>query len=349
MIQLSDLGFKPETIENLKKQGKPGRISSESHGLFRVLTENGEVKCRLTGRDLKELVGTPAYPVTGDFVLLDEAGLIRSILPRENLITRGDHFSASMSEGLVANVSCIFVVISLNQDFNVRKIRRFLIAAQSSGAVPILILTKADLNTPSENERLLEAARSLTASPIIMTRSDEPESVRPILELLRGGHSGALMGASGVGKSTLINLITGEDTMKTSGIRETDDQGRHTTTHREIIVIPGIGCLIDTPGMRRIYLEDDGEAVDEVYEKLTSIMSCCKFANCTHHNEPGCAVQAALESGALSETELADYYEMQREARFFNNKSRQREREHQKKVIDRRKKPRQKSWTETEW
>lgn len=349
MINLNDLGFDPSHIENLKKNGTPGRISSESHGLFTILTEGGELRCRLTGRDLRALSGTLAYPVTGDFVLVDEDGLIREVLPRTNLVTRGDSFSASLTEGLVANCSYIFVVISLNQDFNERKIRRFLIAAQASGAQPVLILTKADLNPEEVNRDFLKKAHDLTQAPVIVTRSDQPESVAPILALLAGGRSAALIGASGVGKSTLVNLILGEDLMKTSGIRQSDDQGRHTTTHREILVIPGVGCLIDTPGMRRIYLQDDGEAVEDVYSELTALMARCRFADCTHHNEPGCAVQAALRSGKLTARELDDYYEMQREARFFDQKARVREKERTKKIIKSSKKPRQKSWTETEW
>lgn len=349
MIHLNDLGFDPANIEELKKKGIPGRISSESHGLFTILTEGGELKCRLRGRDLLNLVGTADYPVTGDFVLADEAGLIRQILPRQNLVTRGDHFSASLTEGLVANCSYIFVVISLNQDFHERKIRRFLIMAQSSGAQPVLILTKADLNSEEANEAFLEKAHSLTQAPIIVTRSDRPDSVRPILELLAGGRSAALIGASGVGKSTLINLILGEDVMKTSGIRQSDDQGRHTTTHREIIVIPGVGCLIDTPGMRRIYLQDDGEAVGDVFETLTRLMRQCKFANCTHHAEPGCAVQGAIRSGAIRASDLSDYQEMQREARFFESKARIREKERAKKIIHSTKKPRQKAWDKGDW
>ena len=348
MYQLNDLGFDPETIETLKKKGIPGRISGESHGLFTILTEHGEQKCRLTGRGLLALNGTSGYPVTGDFVIVDAVGLIREILPRQNLVTRGDQFSASLSEALVANCHYIFVVSSLNQDFHARKIRRFLIAAQSSGARPVLILTKADLNSATENETFLKEALTLTNVQIMITRSDQPASVLPILALLAGGKTAALIGASGVGKSTLINLILGEELLKTSGIRQSDDQGRHTTTHREIIVIPSVGCLIDTPGMRRIYLQDDGAAVEDVFDKLTGIMKQCKFVNCTHQNEPDCAVLAAIRSGDLKASDLSDYYEMQREARFFETKAKVREKERTKKIIRSTKKPRQKAWDSDE-
>lgn len=340
---MTDLGFSPQMTEALKQFGTPGRISGEAHGMYHALTEQGEISCRLPGRLLDQLLPKDR-PVTGDFVAVDQEGLIQRIHERQNLMTRGDEFSATLTEGLVANADYIFVTLSLNQDFNLRKLRWFLIAAGSSGAATVLILTKADLNSPALNESYLEKARRITDAPIFLTRMDDPASVKPVLDLLKGGQTGALLGASGAGKSTLTNLILGEDRLKTSGIRISDDQGRHTTTHREIVVIEGIGCLIDTPGMRRIKLQDEGTAVDEVFQDLVERMGQCRYRDCSHNNEPGCAVQAAIRSGEIEASELKDYRSMLQEARFFESKAKARERSLKKK--DRaRQKPRQKNWT----
>ncbi len=283
-------------------------------------------------------------PVTGDFVAIDQDGLIRKIHPRFNLMTRSDEFSQSLTESLVANTDYIFVVMSLNQDFNVRKLRLFLIAAGSSGAETILILTKADLNSREVNEDYFEEARRITDAPIYMTSMDHPETLDPVLDLMKGGRTGALLGASGVGKSTLINCILGKDHLKTSGIRSHDDQGRHTTTHREIIVIEGIGCLIDTPGMRRIKLQDEGSAVEDLFQDLLAIMASCRYPSCSHTTESGCAVREALNDGTITESDLTDYHSMLKEARYFEAKARTRERTVRKREKS-KKKPRQKNWS----
>lgn len=276
---------------------------------------------------------------------MDHDGLIRKIHERRSVLARGDEFSASLTEVLVANADCIFVVMSLNQDFNVRKLRWFLIAAAGSGAQVVLILTKADLNSPAVNEEYLKEARRITDVPILVTRRDDPDSAEPIRQLLWGGRTGALLGASGVGKSTLINLILKEERMETGGIRESDDQGRHTTTRREIIVLQGIGCLIDTPGLRRIRLKDEGAAVDDVFGELKALMAQCRYRDCSHEREPGCAVQAAIAAGTISPSDLKDYRSMLQEARLFDQKAKARERSLKKKERD-RKKPRRKNWAE---
>lgn len=340
---MTDLGFSPQMTEALKQFGTPGRISGEAHGMYHALTEQGEISCRLPGRLLDQLLPKDR-PVTGDFVAVDQEGLIQRIHERQNLMTRGDEFSATLTEGLVANADYIFVTLSLNQDFNLRKLRWFLIAAGSSGAATVLILTKADLNSPALNESYLEKARRITDAPIFLTRMDDPASVKPVLDLLKGGQTGALLGASGAGKSTLTNLILGEDRLKTSGIRISDDQGRHTTTHREIVVIEGIGCLIDTPGMRRIKLQDEGSAVEDLFQDLLAIMASCRYPSCSHTTESGCAVREALNDGTITESDLTDYHSMLKEARYFEAKARTRERTVRKREKSKQK-PRQKNWS----
>lgn len=345
---LTDLGF-PSDHYPSDQTLTPGRISAQAHGQFRVLTAQGQILARLSGNDTKALVHTLDYPVTGDHVLVDPDGLIREILPRRTLLTRGDHYSGTLEEALAANVDLVLVVISMNQDFNIRKIRRFLIMAQSSGASPILVLTKADLPTAEESHHYLETARSITDCPILATRQDAPETIAPLGELLQG-KTAVLLGASGAGKSTLINRLVGSDLMKTAGIRAADDQGRHTTTHREIIVIPGVGCLIDTPGLRKVELLDDGSAVDGVYDQIRQLSGQCRYRDCSHGSEPDCAIRSALASGSLSMADWLDYQAMQQEARLMEAKARQREKDRirQNERLQQAR-PRKKTWRELDW
>lgn len=345
---LTDLGF-PSDHYPSDPTLIPGRVSAAAHGQFHILTDHGQILARLSGNDTKALVHTLDYPVTGDHVLVDPDGLIRKILPRRTLLTRGDHYSGTLEEALAANVDLVLVVISMNQDFNIRKIRRFLIMAQASGARPILILTKADLPSAQDADHYLKTARSITDCPVLATRQDAPETITPLRDLLQG-KTAVLLGASGAGKSTLINRLAGADLMKTAGIRSADDQGRHTTTHREIIVIPGVGCLIDTPGLRKVELLDDGSAVDGVYDQIQHLSGQCRYRDCSHQSEPGCAIRTALERGKLSLADWTDYQAMQQEARLMAAKARQREKERiRQNERFQQTKPRKKTWHELDW
>ena len=296
----------------------PARVVAQHRGLWRLMSEAGECAGRLSGRFAAE-AAQGEHPVVGDWVAIDpvEAGgdtLIHAVLPRKSTFSRRAAGGVGV-QVVAANIDVAFLVGGMNSDLNARRFERYLVAARDSGAMPVIVLTKADLSADAEAERqsIVDIA---AGAPVVALSARTGEGLSALDQWLQPGVTAALLGSSGAGKSTLLNALAGADLMSTGGVRESDERGRHTTTHRELFRLPGGALLIDTPGMRELGLVADEAALDESFADVLELFTQCKFSNCTHVSEPGCAVLAALENESLTAERLESYHKLQRELEF---------------------------------
>ena len=290
------------TLTNTKETKEAlGRISEVNKNSFKILFNGEEIPAKLKGHFYEE--DAENFPVVGDYVhfLYNDKGdsMINSVCERKSLLERPDQAKTAVMQYMVANVDYLFIVTSLNEDYNYNRIARYASIAIQGGATPVVILTKSDLCSNvgryvREVEGISDKVRVHAISAIYGIGLDE------LKEYMTSGTTICLMGSSGAGKSTLINAITGEEIMKTSGIREDDDKGRHTTTYRKLIELEGGVTIIDTPGMREVGMANVQDGIDETFSDIVELESRCKFSNCRHDTEPGCAIKAAIESGELS-------------------------------------------------
>jgi ribosome biogenesis GTPase len=308
-----------------------GRIISQDKGLYRAVTENGEFKAQISGKLRYNAVNISDYPAIGDFVMLDENdgnSVIHHILTRKSAFIRKAAGTSNNDQVVAANVDTVFICMSLNKDFNLRRLERYISIGWDSGAVPVVVLTKSDLcgNIDDIMNDLDEVALGLE---IIITSSlkDDYENIK---KYIKYGQTVAFIGSSGVGKTTLINKLIGEDIFETKEIRN-DDRGRHTTTKRELILLPEGGVVIDTPGMRELGIE--GADFSKAFADIDDLSQMCRFSDCTHTKEPGCAVRNAVEDGSLSVERLESYFKLKKEAKYDGLNSKQIETEKVKRMF----------------
>jgi ribosome biogenesis GTPase len=294
----------------------PARVAVQHRGAWDVVAEAGELRVEASGR-LRHDAASPAdLPVVGDWVALavredGDGGTIQAVLPRRTKFSRKTAWQAAEEQVLVANVDVVFVVTSLNEDLNLRRLERYLTLAWESGAVPVFVLTKADLvDDPAPAVAAVESVAY--GVPVVPTSTRTGQGVEEVRGYLGPGVTGALLGSSGVGKSTLVNALVGEDILATQEIRD-DGKGRHTTTRRELVLLPGAGLIVDTPGMRELQLWAADEGLEEAFEDVTALFGECRFSDCAHETEPGCAVRAALADGRLPAERWESYAKLQRE------------------------------------
>jgi ribosome biogenesis GTPase len=303
--------FEPHRAAGLS----PGRVAVQHRGAWDVLTDAGEIRAAAAGRLRHEADATSELPVVGDWVALstqeDGGGTIHAVLPRRTRFSRKTAWQAAEEQVLVANVDVVFVVTSLNEDLNARRLERYLTLAWDSGAAPVIVLTKADLvDDPSPALATVETVAF--GAPVVLTSAKTGTGIDDVKALLPVGKTGALLGSSGVGKSTLVNAILEDELQETQAIRD-DGRGRHTTTRRELIVIPDGGLVVDTPGMRELQLWAADESLEEAFDDVVALFADCRFSDCAHDREPGCAVRAALADGTLTEERWESYTKLQRE------------------------------------
>lgn len=309
-------GFRPYMAEDLV----PGRIALEHKHMYRVYTELGELLAEVSGKFRHEAARRSDYPAVGDWVALrvregEGRATIRAVLPRHSAFVRKAAGPTEQEQLVAANVDTVFLVQSLNLDFNVRRLERYLTVAWESGAEPVVVLSKADQCADTES-RIAAAQAAAPGVPVHAVSSLTGDGIDALRLYLGTGRTAALLGSSGAGKSTLANLLCGREALKTGGIREGDDRGRHTTTHRELVPLPSGGLLIDTPGMRELQLWEASDGLDAAFADVEGIAAACRFADCRHGKEPGCAVQAALAEGTLDEARYYNYVKLQKELAF---------------------------------
>jgi ribosome biogenesis GTPase / thiamine phosphate phosphatase len=300
------------------------RVVEAQKEAYRVVGEAGEMAAEVTGRFRHTAQDNAAFPAVGDWVAVDplpaeNKGLIHEVLPRQTKLSRqAAGQRAAVEQVLVANVDIVFVVMSLNADFNLRRTERYLGAIWESGAQPVVLLSKADLCRDRES-----AEESITVSaPLVnvhVLSAFTGEGLGALALYISPGKTVVLLGSSGVGKSTIINRLLGSEIQSTREIRSHDDRGRHATTYRRLFLMPSGGILIDTPGMREFQLWDEG-GLDDAFEDVGELGGHCRFRDCQHDTEPGCAVLQAVEDGALDSGRLVNYRKLRRELQFLERK-----------------------------
>jgi ribosome biogenesis GTPase len=296
----------------------PARVIRTNRGSALVATPAGIIRAQLSPSLFKSSRGTANMPAVGDWVAVLvndglDVSLIEGVLERKSAITRGDPGGGSEVQVLAANIDTVFVVHPLAEPPNLRRIERELSLAWDSGAVPVVVLTKADLSADSEAARqTVEAVAS--GMDVLVTNALSGETPELLLSYITGHRTAVLVGPSGAGKSTLINALLGEERQATREVRVGDGRGRHTTVARELIQMPRGGVLIDTPGIRALGLTGSEEGIASVFSDIEEAARSCRFRDCTHNDEPGCAVQAAVESGTIPPERLTSYHKLLREA-----------------------------------
>ena len=320
MSELTELGWDDSFAEQFTQyadQGLvPGRVAVQHRGAWDVLTERGALRCDIPGRLYNDAASTAELPVVGDWVAVaerpgEDAGTIQAVLPRRTRFSRKTAWQATEEQVLAANIDVVFLVSSVNEDLSLRRLERYLTLAWESGAQPVVVLTKVDL-TDDRESALAEVGAIAVGAPVHGVSSVTGEGLDALRAYLRPGVTAALLGSSGVGKSTLVNTLAGEELLETKEIRS-DGKGRHTTVRRELIRLPTGALVIDTPGMRELQLWEADDGIDEAFEDVTALFGSCRFSDCAHESEPGCAIKEALDDGRLDRARWESYVKLQRE------------------------------------
>ena len=329
---LDTLGWGPffeEPFAALREQGlEPARVALEHQHIYRVCTGRDEPLAQVAGRMRHRATARREYPAVGDWVAIERGSdedrvTIHAVLPRRSRFSRKAAGDVTEEQVVAANVDTVFLVSGLDRDFSLRRIERYVITAREGGTSPVIVLNKTDL-ADDLPEVLAEVAVVAPGVPVHAISSREGTGLEALAPYFTKGHTIALLGSSGVGKSTLINALLGEDRQRTFEVREKDSRGRHTTTNRELIVLPQGGLLIDTPGMRELQLWEGEAAFGETFDDIEALAPGCYYRDCGHDTEPRCAVKAAVERGELGADRLDSYQRLRREMLHLERKVDQR-------------------------
>jgi len=325
-MTLIDMGWN-ETIGDVERKSKTegfelGRILSEQKERYSVFAESGEYDAEITGSLRYTARSREDFPAVGDWVRLSPVdggfAIIHTVLPRYSSIKRSSPDKRGEIQIIAANIDYALIVQAADRDFNLNRIERYLAICGDSRIKPVVAITKIDLFGEERLADLEEQLRSrLPDTPYFMISNETGAGLKPLRERIRAGETWCLLGSSGVGKSTLLNSLFGKAVMETGAISGVTAKGKHTTSHRELVVLDGGGILIDNPGMREVGMTDDDAGLDRTFSGIAELSLSCRFSDCTHVHEKGCAVLEALESGALDPDLYKNYLKMEREKYFF--------------------------------
>ncbi|MGB3200740.1 MAG: ribosome small subunit-dependent GTPase A [Nodosilinea sp.] len=301
-----------------------GRVALEHRGAYQLLTPTGEISAVVTGQFRHQAGGEQAFPAVGDWVVIqrqpgDDPAIIQAVLPRQSEFVRKAAGGKTEGQVVAANVDTVFLVTGLDGDFNLRRIERYLVAAWESGANPVIVLNKAD--TCKDLASCIQAVEEVAiAVPIYAVSAATGDGLEQLDPYLGAGQTVALIGSSGVGKSTLANHFLGVQHQVTQAVRADDSRGRHTTTGRHLLPLPSGALLIDTPGMRELQLWTTSDGLEATFADIEALAADCRFRDCRHQGEPGCAVEAAIAAGDLERDRLHSYHKLQREQQWIEQR-----------------------------
>jgi ribosome biogenesis GTPase / thiamine phosphate phosphatase len=333
-------GFFAEAFEPFAAEGfEAGRVFLQHNRALMLYTASGELAAETTGRLRYHARGAEDLPAVGDWVVFrrvegEGKAKIHEILPRRSKFSRRAAGSETLEQIVAANVDTVFLVTGLDHDYNPRRIERYLIMAWESGAEPVVVLNKADLIEEAEARRL-EVERVAPGVPVLLLSAKRGVGIEQLMPYVVSGRTMALMGSSGTGKSTITNRLLGAEVQRTQEVRLSDARGRHTTTHRELFVLPEGGLVLDTPGMRELQLLVSEHGLRETFEDIEAVAAECRFTDCRHEGEPGCAVREALEAGRLDPERYQNYRKMQAEMRHAATLTDQRKAQEEKSRVKR--------------
>jgi ribosome biogenesis GTPase len=342
-MNLVSLGWNAEWAEQFQPYAAdgwaPARICVEHKELYQLYSEQGEFSAVVSGKLRHTARGRQDFPAVGDWVAVQLHGekdpaVIHAVLPRKNKFARKVAGRETEEQIVAANLDTVFLVSSLNQDFNVRRLERYLSLTWASGADPVILLSKSDLC--ADSAPAVEAVEAIAyGAPIHRISAKTGDGLEGLARYLQSGMTVALLGSSGVGKSTLVNRLLDQPLQEVQEIRVDDDRGRHTTTRREMLRLPQGGLLIDNPGMRELQLWDSDAGIDETFADVVALTGECFFRDCTHEGEPRCAVRLALEEGRLTSGRWENYRKLQKELRYLNTRQDSRAMQEYKRVVRR--------------
>lgn len=328
MNNLDQYGWQPDFAEAFKPYQEAGfaagRVAVEHRERYTVLTAAGEYDAEVTGKLLYMTDSPSDLPKVGDWAVLslfdgERKGIIHAVLPRRTKFSRKVAGKKVQEQVIAANIDTLFLVQSLNDNFNLRRLERYLVMVRDGGIEPVIVLNKIDLQPDLDQKKELVSTIAHD-NTIVLTSATTGQGVDDLHGMLQPGLTYAFVGSSGVGKSTLINSLAGAEIMKTGAVRAVDAKGRHTTSHRELIVLPTGALLIDTPGMREMQLWSADQGLDDTFAEIVELAAGCHFPDCSHTQEKGCAVLAAVENGQLSQERYDNFVKLNKEMAYLDRK-----------------------------
>lgn len=327
IIKMENLGLNQQFLAESKLYTGLiiGRVVSQYKDLYKVICSNGVLTAEVSGKFRFEVKHLSGYPAVGDFVMVDRDhntngnAIIHNILTRKSAFIRKAAGTANQEQIVATNIDTVFICMSLNNDFNLRRLERYLAIAWDSNAIPVIVLTKSDL-CDDLSVKLLEVNSVAIGVDVLVATSMHEDGYLQVLDYMKKSQTVAFMGSSGVGKSTLINRLLGQNVIATKDLRN-DDKGKHTTSRREMFLLPSGGVVIDTPGMRELGLESVD--LSKAFSDIDQLSAMCKFHDCTHTKEPGCAVRQAIDEGILHIERLESYRKLKKETKYDGLDSRQ--------------------------